>query len=31
MFKNLLLILRDYIDGNKHYTEVLQSAMPGFR
>ncbi len=31
MFKNLLLTLRDYIDGKKHYTEVLQSAMPGFR
>jgi len=31
MFKNLLLTLRGYIDGNKHYTEVLQSAMPGFR
>lgn len=31
MFRNLLLTLRDYIDGNKHYTEVLQSAMPGFR
>jgi len=31
MFKNLLLTLRDYIDGNKHYTEVLQSALPGFR
>lgn len=30
MFKNLLLTLRDYIDGNKHYTEVLQSAMPGY-
>lgn len=31
MFRNLLLTLRDYIDGNKHYTEVLQAAMPGFR
>jgi len=31
MFRNLLLTLRDYIDGNKHYTEVLQSALPGFR
>jgi len=28
MFRNLLLILRDYIDGNKHYTEVLESALP---
>ena len=31
MFRDLLLALRDYIDGNKHYTEVLQAAMPGFR
>lgn len=31
MFKDLLKTLRDYIDGNKHYTEVLQAAMPGFR
>ncbi len=31
MFKKLLLTLRDYIDGKKHYTEVLQSALPGFR
>ncbi|MBI3589492.1 MAG: hypothetical protein HY093_03740 [Candidatus Liptonbacteria bacterium] len=31
MFRNLLLVLRDYIDGNKHYTEVLQAAMPGYR
>jgi hypothetical protein len=31
MFRNLLLALRDYIDGNKHYTEVLQAAMPGYR
>lgn len=30
MFRNLLLTLRDYIDGKKHYTEVLQAAMPGF-
>jgi hypothetical protein len=31
MFRNLLLSLRDYIDGKLHYTEVLQAAMPGFR
>ena len=31
MFRDLLLSLRDYIDGNKHYTEVLQAAMPGYR
>jgi hypothetical protein len=31
MFKGLLLTIRDYIDGNKHYTEVLQAAQPGFR
>ncbi|MDP3704499.1 MAG: hypothetical protein Q8R24_01145 [Legionellaceae bacterium] len=30
MFRNLLLTLRDYIDGKKHYTEVLQAAMPGY-
>ncbi len=30
MFKNLLLSLREYIDGNKHYTEVLRAAQPGF-
>lgn len=30
MFRDLLFTLRDYIDGNKHYTEVLQAAMPGF-
>jgi len=31
MFRNLLLTLRDYIDNKKHYTEVLQAAMPGYR
>jgi len=31
MFRNLLLTLKDYIDGKKHYTEVLQAAMPGYR
>lgn len=31
MFRDLLLILRDYVDGDKHYTEVLQAAMPGHR
>lgn len=31
MFRNLLLALRDYIDGKLHYTEVLQAAMPGYR
>ena len=30
MFRNLLLTLRDYINGKKHYTEVLQAAVPGF-
>jgi len=30
MFRNLLATLRDYIDGKKHYTEVLQAAVPGF-
>ena len=30
MFRNLLITLRDYIDGKKHYTEVLQAATPGF-
>lgn len=30
MFHNLLTTLRDYIDGKKHYTEVLQAATPGF-
>lgn len=28
MFRNLLLALRDYIDGKKHYTEVLEAALP---
>lgn len=31
MFRNLLVALRDYIDGTKHYTEVLKAAQPGFR
>lgn len=30
MFRSLLISIRDYIDGKKHYTEVLQSALPGF-
>lgn len=30
MFRNLLITLRDYINGKKHYTEVLQAAAPGF-
>src|SRR3989344_5475053 len=30
MFRDLLSTLRDYIDGTKHYTEVLQAAMPGY-
>src|SRR3989338_5694450 len=30
MFRDLLLTLRDYINGKKHYTEVLQAAMPGY-
>ncbi len=30
MFHDLLISLREYIDGRKHYTEVLQAAMPGF-
>jgi len=28
MFRDLLLALRDYIDGRKHYTEVLEAALP---
>ncbi|PJE52086.1 hypothetical protein COV27_00715, partial [candidate division WWE3 bacterium CG10_big_fil_rev_8_21_14_0_10_39_14] len=28
MFRNLLQTLRDYIDEKKHYTEVLESALP---
>jgi hypothetical protein len=28
MFRDLLIILRDYIDGKKHYTEVLEAALP---
>ncbi len=28
MFRDLLSTLRDYIDGKKHYMEVLQAAMP---
>jgi len=31
MFHDLLVALKDYIDGSKHYTEVLQAAQPGFR
>ena len=30
-FRNLLLTLRGYIDGEKHYIEVLGAALPGFR
>ena len=30
-FRNLLITLRDYIDGKKHYIEVLGAALPGFR
>src|SRR3989338_6307203 len=30
MFSDILSTLRDYIDGTKHYTEVLQAAMPGY-
>lgn len=28
MFRNLLLALKDYIDGNKDYTEILEAALP---
>lgn len=28
MFRNLLLILRDFIDGKCHYTQVLSAAEP---
>lgn len=28
MFRNLLVALRDYIDGKKHYTEVLKASLP---
>lgn len=31
MFRNLLFTLKDYIDDDRHYTEVLQAAMPGYR
>ena len=31
MFYDLLITLRDYIDNKKHYTEVLQATMPGYR
>ena len=31
MFRNLLLTLKDYIDDDRHYTEVLQAAMPGYQ
>lgn len=31
MFRNLLLTLKDYINDDRHYTEVLQAAMPGYR
>lgn len=31
MFKNLLITIRDYIDGKKHYIEVLEAAKAGFR
>ena len=29
-FRNLLVTLLDYIDGKKHYIEVLGAALPGF-
>jgi hypothetical protein len=28
MFRNLLITLKEYIDGKKHYTEVLEMALP---
>ena len=31
MFRDLLVTIRDYIDGNKHYIEVLEAAKAGFR
>ncbi|MBI4094865.1 MAG: hypothetical protein HY435_01575 [Candidatus Liptonbacteria bacterium] len=31
MFRDLLMTLRDYVDGKLHYTEVLQAAMPGYK
>lgn len=31
MFRDLLTTLRDYINGTKHYTDVLHAAQPGFR
>jgi hypothetical protein len=31
MFRNLLITIRDYIDGNKHYIEVLEASKAGFR
>ena len=30
-FRTLLFTLRDYIDGRKHYVEVLGAALPGFK
>lgn len=30
-FRTLLTTLRDYIDGKKHYIEVLGAALPGFK
>lgn len=31
MFKNLLEVLRDFIDGKCHHTDVLKAAEPGYR
>lgn len=31
MFRDLLIALRDYINNDLHYTEVLQAALPGYR
>lgn len=31
MFKDLLVTIRDYIDGKKHYIEVLEATKAGFR
>lgn len=28
MFRNLLITLKEYIDGKKHYTEVLGASLP---
>ena len=31
MYRDMLVALRDYIDGKCHYTDVLQAAQPGYK